>query len=255
MSISTDLIWVIARSTGTASLVALTLSVLTGIALRTGTFAWLSHNRGVRVVHGFLTVLWIPLGLAHVIALLFDRYAQIGILDLIVPFGVSYGRLAIGLGTISAQLILVVLVSTWLRSWLTLGQWRAFDRLSYVAFGAAFAHGIMSGTDLANPVVAVSRGSPPPRSVSPHCVVRCAEQLRREGARLPGSKHECVSAGPFRHEGLEFDPQPGLGEPSPVCFGIGVAPPHIAAAYPEPVLLKPGPCLRADRCEEQSAGQ
>jgi len=54
MSLNTDLIWVIARSTGTASLVALTLSVLTGIALRTGTFAWLSHNRGVRIVHGEL---------------------------------------------------------------------------------------------------------------------------------------------------------------------------------------------------------
>jgi sulfoxide reductase heme-binding subunit YedZ len=154
VTLSTDLIWVIARSTGTAALVALTLSILTGIALRTGTFAWLSHNRGVRVVHGFLTVLWIPLSLAHVIALLFDRYAQFGILDLIIPFGVSYGRLAIGLGTISAQLIVIVLISTWLRSSLTLGQWQAFHRLSYVAFVAAFAHGIMSGTDLANPVVA-----------------------------------------------------------------------------------------------------
>jgi sulfoxide reductase heme-binding subunit YedZ len=154
MTLDPNLVWILARSTGTASLVALTLSVLTGIALRTGTFAWLSHNRGVRVVHGFLTVLWIPLGLAHVIALLFDRYAQVGLLDLVIPFGVSYGRLAVGLGTISAQLIVVVLVSTWLRSSLTLGQWRAFHRLSYVAFVAAFAHGILSGTDLANPVVA-----------------------------------------------------------------------------------------------------
>jgi predicted ferric reductase len=155
VTLDTNLIWILARSTGTAALVALILSVLTGIALRTGTFAWLSHNRGVRVVHGFLTVLWIPLGLAHVIALLFDRYAQVGLLDLVIPFGVSYGRLAIGLGTISAQLIIVVLVSTWLRSSLTLGQWQAFHRLSYVAFVAAFAHGILSGTDLANPVVAV----------------------------------------------------------------------------------------------------
>jgi len=154
MSLNTDLIWVIARSTGTASLVALTLSVLTGVALRTGTFAWLSHNRGVRIVHGFLTILWIPLGLAHVIALLFDRYAQIGLIDLVIPFGVSYGRLAIGLGTISMQLILVVLVSTWLRPSLSNGQWQWFHRLSYIAFFAAFAHGVMSGTDLANPVVA-----------------------------------------------------------------------------------------------------
>ena len=154
MTFNTDLIWIIARSTGVGSLVALTLSVLTGIALRTGSFAWLSHNRGVRVVHGFLTVLWIPLGLAHVIALLFDRYAQIGLLDLLVPFGVSYGRFAIGLGTTAAQLIVVVLISTWMRSSLTLGQWQAFHRLSYIAFVAAFAHGILSGTDLANPAVA-----------------------------------------------------------------------------------------------------
>lgn len=154
MTFDTNLIWVLARSSGTASLVALTLSVLTGIALRTGTFAWLSHNRGVRVVHGFLTVLWIPLGLAHVTLLLFDRYAQVGLFDLVIPFGISYGRLAIGLGTISAQLIIVVLVSTWLRSSLTLGQWQAFHRLSYIAFAAAFVHGVMSGTDLANPVVA-----------------------------------------------------------------------------------------------------
>ena len=41
-----------------------------------------------------------------------------------------------------------------MRSSLTLGQWQAFHRLSYVAFVAAFAHGILSGTDLANPVVA-----------------------------------------------------------------------------------------------------
>ena len=134
--------------------VALVLSILSGMALRSGALAWLSHNRGVRIVHGFLTVLWIPLGLAHVIALLFDRYAQIGLIDLVIPFGVSYGRLAIGLGTISMQLILVVLVSTWLRSSLSNGQWQWFHRLSYIAFFAAFAHGVMSGTDLANPVVA-----------------------------------------------------------------------------------------------------
>jgi methionine sulfoxide reductase heme-binding subunit len=154
VTLDTELLWVLARSTGTAALVALTLSILTGIALRSGAFAWLSHNRGVRVVHGFLTVLWIPLSVAHVTLLLFDRYAQIELIDLFIPFGVSYGRVAIGLGTISAQLIVGVLISTWLRARLTTGQWRAFHRLSYVAFAAAFAHGIMSGTDLANPVIA-----------------------------------------------------------------------------------------------------
>ena len=150
----TDLVWIVARSTGTAALVALVLSVLSGMALRSGALAWLSHNRGVRAVHDLTSLLWIPLAIAHVIALLLDPYAKIGLADLLVPFLVSYGSVAIGLGTISLQLIAVVLLSTWLRSSLTHQGWIAIHRLSYVAFVAAFAHGLMAGTDLAQPVLA-----------------------------------------------------------------------------------------------------
>jgi sulfoxide reductase heme-binding subunit YedZ len=150
---SVDLIWVIARSTGTAALVALVLSVLSGMALRSGALAWLSHNRGVRAVHDLTSVLWLPLAIAHVIALMFDPYAKIGFADLVIPFLVSYGSFAIGLGTISLQLVIVVLISTWLRSSLTQGGWLAIHRLSYVAFVAAFAHGLLAGTDLAQPVL------------------------------------------------------------------------------------------------------
>jgi sulfoxide reductase heme-binding subunit YedZ len=148
-----DLIWIVARSTGTAALVALVLSVLSGMALRSGALAWLSHNRGVRAVHDLVSVLWLPLAIAHVIALMLDPYAKIGFADLIIPFLVSYGSLAIGLGTISLQLIVVVLVSTWLRSSLTQQGWLAIHRLSYLAFVAAFAHGLLAGTDLAQPLL------------------------------------------------------------------------------------------------------
>ena len=149
----TDLIWIVARSTGTAALVALVLSVLSGMALRSGALAWLSHNRGVRAIHDLTSVLWLPLAIAHVIALLLDPYAKVGLADLVVPFLVSYGSFAIGLGTISLQLIVIVLVSTWLRSALTQQGWLAIHRLSYVAFVAAFAHGLLAGTDLAQPIL------------------------------------------------------------------------------------------------------
>jgi len=149
-----DLVWIIARSTGTAALVALVLSVVSGMALRSGALAWLSHNRGVRAVHDLTSLLWLPLAIAHVIALLLDPYSKVGLIDLVVPFLVSYGSFAIGLGTISLQLVAVVLVSTWLRSSLTHQGWLAIHRLSYVAFVAAFAHGLLAGTDLAQPVLA-----------------------------------------------------------------------------------------------------
>ena len=149
----TELIWVLARSTGTAALVALVLSVLSGMALRSGALAWLSHNRAVRAAHDLASLIWLPLAVAHVIALMLDPYAKIGFADLIIPFLVSYGSFAIGLGTISLQLVVVVLISTWLRAKLSQQGWLAIHRLSYIAFVAAFAHGLLAGTDFAQPVL------------------------------------------------------------------------------------------------------
>jgi sulfoxide reductase heme-binding subunit YedZ len=146
-----ETMWIVARSTGVASLVALSLSLLTGMALRPKSLTWLSTNRAVSELHSYATVLWLPLGLAHVIAILLDPYAKVGLGDLLVPFGVSYGAVAIGLGTISVQLLVVVLIAAWSRTRLSRGQWLAFHRLSYLAFVAAFLHGILSGTDLAYP--------------------------------------------------------------------------------------------------------
>jgi methionine sulfoxide reductase heme-binding subunit len=147
-------IWIVARSTGVASLVALSLSLLTGMALRPKTLGWLSTNRAVSELHSYATVLWLPLGLAHVVAILLDPYSKVALLDLVVPFLVPYGTFAIGLGTVSVQLLLVVLVAAWSRTRLSRGQWLAFHRLSYLAFAAAFLHGILSGTDLAYPWLA-----------------------------------------------------------------------------------------------------
>src|SRR5438045_5441938 len=104
----TDLVWIIARSTGTAALVALVLSVLSGMALRSGALAWLSHNRGVRAVHDLTSVLWLPLAIAHVIALLLDPYAKIGLVDVAVPFLVPYGSFATGRVTLIVHLAPVV---------------------------------------------------------------------------------------------------------------------------------------------------
>ncbi len=149
--LSGQTIWIIARATGVASLVALAIAMLTGMAMRPKTLTWLSTNRAVSELHEYATFLWLPLGLAHVIALLLDPYAKVGLLDLVIPFAMPYGAFAIGLGTVSLQLVIVVAIAAWSRSSLTRGQWLWFHRLSYFAFAAAFLHGVLSGTDLAYP--------------------------------------------------------------------------------------------------------
>ena len=148
------LTWVVARVAGLASYAALSIALLTGIALRTGVLDWMGPNRVLRSLHEYSTVLWIPLGVLHVAALLLDRTARVGPLDLVVPFLVPYGGLAVGLGTISLQVLLLVTVTGFLRRRMDSQAWQWLHRLSYVAFGLLFVHSVLAGTDLGDPVVA-----------------------------------------------------------------------------------------------------
>lgn len=145
--------WLLGRAAGVGSLVALALSLLSGMALRSGILGRLAHNRAISELHTFTTVLWLPLGAVHVVALLFDPYAQVRPIDAVVPFLVTYARLAIGLGTVSLLLLALVLVTTFYRRSLSQDLWLGIHQLSYVAFVAAFAHSVQSGTDLAFPLL------------------------------------------------------------------------------------------------------
>ncbi|HEX9268488.1 MAG TPA: ferric reductase-like transmembrane domain-containing protein [Candidatus Limnocylindria bacterium] len=145
--------WAVARATGLASYAALCLSVLSGVALRTSVLDFLAHNRALRALHDFVTYLWIPLGLAHVTTLILDHTAQIRPVDAVVPFLVGYGTLAIGLGTISFDLAVVIIVTSWLRRRMDDRLWRWIHRTSYVAFATVFLHSYLSGTDFDAPIV------------------------------------------------------------------------------------------------------
>ena len=146
--------WLLSRSSGTGSAVALELALLSGMALRTGALGWLTHNRGVRVLHDSASILWLPLAIVHVVALLLDPTARIGLADLAIPFAAPYGAIAIGLGTISLQLFAIVIVSAWLRARIANEVWTALHRLSYPAFALLVGHSLLAGTDFSQPLIA-----------------------------------------------------------------------------------------------------
>jgi len=152
--------WVLARVAGLSSYAALAVALVTGIALRTAVFDWMGSNRMVRSVHEYTVVLWIPLALLHVVSLLLDQTARIGLLDVVVPFHSSYGSLAIGLGALSVDVLLVVTVAAYLKRRMPKDVWLWIHRLSYVAFALIFLHSVLSGTDFSDPIVsAITWGS------------------------------------------------------------------------------------------------
>ena len=145
--------WFIARITGLTAFAVLSLSVLSGEALRTSVLDFLAKNRAVRKLHDFTTPLWLPLVLAHIIALLFDKTARIGLLNVFVPLTTDYGEIAIGLGALAFDIIMVVTVTTWLRSRMNNTLWMWIHRTSYIGFVAIFFHAALSGTDFDAPLV------------------------------------------------------------------------------------------------------
>ena len=145
--------WLASRALGLTAFAALNIAVISGVALRTSVLDFLATNRALRRLHDFTTPLWLPLGLGHALLLVVDRTAKIDPLDLIVPFQTPYGQLAIGLGTIGMDLVLVVIVTSWLKGRMHQGLWRWIHRTSYLAFGALFLHAALAGTDFDAPLV------------------------------------------------------------------------------------------------------
>ncbi len=145
--------WVLARVAGLSSYAALAIALVTGIGLRTAVFDWLGSNRLVRSVHEYTTVLWIPLAVLHIGPLLLDSTARIGLLDVFVPFHSTYGTLAIGVGALSLDILLVVTVTAYLKRRMPKELWLWVHRLAYAAFALAFLHAVLSGTDFSDPAV------------------------------------------------------------------------------------------------------
>ena len=147
------LLWVVARASGIGSLAALCLALVSGIALRTSIFTWAGTSREVRALHDFTNLLWIPLGLVHLGALLLDSTAQLRPQDAVLPFQVPYGTDLIGLGTLSLDLLVVVALAAWLRRRPPRLLWRWLHRLAYPACALALLHAALGGTDFANPLI------------------------------------------------------------------------------------------------------
>jgi sulfoxide reductase heme-binding subunit YedZ len=83
----------------------------------------------------------------HVITLMADPYAQLRLLDAVVPFAGTYRPLWQGLGTVAIDLIGLLVVSSLLRQHVGLKVWRALHWAAYLCWPVAILHAFGNGTD------------------------------------------------------------------------------------------------------------
>lgn len=142
-----DALWYLARASGVVSLVLLTVVMALGVTTRSGRPALGLPRFAVSAIHRNASLLAVSFIAVHVLTLLFDPYAQLKLVDIVLPFAGAYRPLWLGLGTVAFDLVVALVVTTLLRHRIGRRGWRATHWLAYAAWPVAFLHGWFTGTD------------------------------------------------------------------------------------------------------------
>lgn len=140
-------LWYVTRGTGVVTLLLLTLTVAIGVANVRRLQSRRIPRFVVDAVHRNAALLSVAFLAVHVITTLLDTYAKVSLTDVLVPFGAGYSPFWVGLGTLSVDLMLAVVVTSLLRRRVGYRIWRATHWLAYASWPVALLHALGAGTD------------------------------------------------------------------------------------------------------------
>ncbi len=140
--------WYLTRSTGAVALLLLTASVAFGVAdiRRLQTERWPRFVVGS--LHRNVSLLALVFLVLHILTSVLDSFAPISLIDAVVPFVGSYRPLWLGLGAVSFDLFLAVIITSLLRARVGYKGWRAVHWLAYASWPIALVHGYGTGSDV-----------------------------------------------------------------------------------------------------------
>lgn len=140
-------LWYLTRGSGAVALVLLTASVSVGVlmSLRVASQRW--PRFAVGWLHRNLTLLSIVFVVLHVVTTVADGYAPIGLKDGLIPFASPYRPIWLGLGTVAFDLLLALVITSYLRHRIGARMWRGIHWLAYVSWPLALLHSFGTGSD------------------------------------------------------------------------------------------------------------
>ena len=129
------------------TLILLTTVVVLGVlsALRVESERWPRFlTTGLHRNLGLMTLVFLSL---HIVTAVVDPYTNLGWAAALIPFSSSYRTLWLGLGVISFELLVAIVVTSLVRVMLGHRVWRAIHWLAYAAWPIGVVHGLGTGTD------------------------------------------------------------------------------------------------------------
>lgn len=140
-------LWYAARSSGLAAFVLLTLAVALGVLTtqRVATGWW--PRFASQALHRNVSLLALALLVTHLVTTLMDSYVDIGWWAAVIPFTSAYEPIWVGLGTLAFDLLIIVTLTSLVRSATGHRWWRLLHWTTYAAWPLALTHYLAAGTD------------------------------------------------------------------------------------------------------------
>ncbi|HSP64923.1 MAG TPA: ferric reductase-like transmembrane domain-containing protein [Candidatus Deferrimicrobium sp.] len=141
-------LWYAARSSGYVSLLMLTAILVLGIvtAMRWDSFEWPRFL--TQAVHRNLSLLVLVFLGIHIVTSVVDPFAGISILNTVAPFTGSYRPVWMGLGVLSMELLVALVITSLLRQRIGFTTWRVFHWAAYACWPLALLHTLGTGSDV-----------------------------------------------------------------------------------------------------------
>lgn len=139
--------WYLTRGTGVVALILLTITTALGVANVRRLHTKRIPRFVIDAVHRNVALLSVAFVFLHVATTLLDGYVPIRLIDAVVPFTSAYRPFWLGLGALSLDLLVAVVITSVLRRRFGYRAWRATHWAAYASWPVALLHSVGIGTD------------------------------------------------------------------------------------------------------------
>jgi hypothetical protein len=150
---STTPLWYATRATGVVSLVLLSTTTVLGILQQTRAATERWPRLVISGIHRNVSLLVCVFLILHIVTAEADTFAPVGWWAVAIPFASSYRPLWLGFGTVAADLLIALIVSSLLRTRISSRIWRLIHWAAYLCWPTAVIHGLGTGTDTRSPAI------------------------------------------------------------------------------------------------------
>jgi methionine sulfoxide reductase heme-binding subunit len=140
--------WYISRTSGLVAYFLLWWVMFFGLAIRTPLLKNVLAPIFSLETHAWLSVQALFFAFFHMGALLWDKFLQFQILDLIMPFHSSTYTSEVTLGILGLYLMILLILSSYFRKFYSHRIWRLVHVMNIVLFLVVTIHALLIGTDL-----------------------------------------------------------------------------------------------------------